>query len=722
MNPAPAAATSNTTTADQRGAGAQLAAWLATESRHWFNSEGERWIFVARTLLACYCALWLAFRLGLDAPYSALATCVILALPNSGMVLEKAFYRFLGTLVGCTAALLLVALLPQSPILLYLGVALWIALCTSGAAMHRNQQSYSFVLAGYTAYMIVVPAIDAPEHVFNLAVTRVTEVGLGIICAAVVHDVVFPRRHARNVMRTVQNRYSSFITFCTQVLEQRLTPAETELTHLRFAADIAALESGRAAAFFEAGDGRARTRQLHAFNAAFMTVLTTFYTLHRLIHRLHGAAPEHAQSILALVQPIHSHLASAMAQDLTPQRMAAMRSQLASDTAAARYQLTQLSAQHPIARAQQIDFDTTIELLERYVRDLGEFITIYHGLTQEKRQQVSDPGAYTPKTPRAIVLASGVRAATTLLVTVAAWYWLAWPQLGNAIVIATIFCALASSSPRPTAMIKQVLIGFTIAAPLAFITEFFLLARANDFVTLVLATTLVLALGAYLLSGARWAGAGIGICMFCATLLIPSNLMHYDMENFINSELALLLGVVVAYLMFSVVLPEHTMGQRDHVATALWREAARACKAPMFHLKRRYDNRVRDLLSQLNAAAGPAPSAEVRAIVSQGLTLLELGHAIIDLRHYLAQAPAGTARSALQALVSQLARHLQAPDHASADATLQLTLATGSAVRAELAKAAPEQQLTLQATLPDLHAIYTSLQDQLTTGEARHAT
>ncbi|MYM40111.1 FUSC family protein [Duganella qianjiadongensis] len=721
MNPAPASAPTPDSSADRRGAVARLAGWLATESRSWFQAESERWIFVARTLLASYCALWLAFRLGLDAPYSALATTVILALPNSGMVLEKAFYRFLGTLVGCTAALLLVALLPQSPILLYLGVALWIALCTSGAAMHRNQQSYSFVLAGYTACMIVVPAIDAPEHVFNLAVTRVTEVGLGILCAAVIHDVVFPRRHARNVMRTVQNRYTSFITFCTRVLEQRLTPAETELAHLKFAADIAALESGRAAAFFEAGDGRARTRQLHAFNAAYMTVLTTFYTLHRLIHRLHGAAPEHAQSILALVQPIHGHLAQAMSHDLTPAHMDAMRAQLAGDIATARYQLAQLSSQRPIARAQQIDFDTTVELLERYVRDLGAFTGIYHGLTQEKRQQVSDPGAYTPKTPPAIVLASGVRAASTLLVTVAAWYWLAWPQLGNAIVIATIFCALASSSPRPTAMIRQVLIGFAIAAPLAFITEFFLLARADDFATLVLASTPVLALGAYLLSGARWTGAGIGICMFCATLLVPANQMHYDMENFINSELALLLGVVVAYLMFSIVLPEHTMGQRDHVAAALWREAARACKAPMFRLKRRYDNRIRDLLSQLNAAAGPAPGAEVRAIVSQGLTLLELGHAIIELRHYIAHAPQGAARTALQALVVQLGRYLQAPGHAAATATLQTTLATGTAVRTELAHAPAEQQLALQATLPDLHAIYTSLQDQLSTGEAPHA-
>src|SRR5476649_1004608 len=299
MNP-PLAATPPQDPSAARGA----LRWLAAQTAGWFNTDGERWVFVAKAMLAAYTALWLAFRLGLDSPGTALVTTVILALPSSGMVLEKAFYRLLGTVIGCSAALAMVALFPQTPQLLFLALALWVALCTGGAAMHRNQQSYSFVLAGYTACMIAVPAIDAPDRVFTLAVTRVTEVGLGIICAAVVHDVVFPRRHSRAVMRTVQARYASFITFCTQVLEQRLTPAETELSHLKFAADIAALESGRAAAFFEADHPRSHTSQLHAFNAAFMTVLTTFYTLHRLIRRLRGAAPAHAQPVLELVEPM----------------------------------------------------------------------------------------------------------------------------------------------------------------------------------------------------------------------------------------------------------------------------------------------------------------------------------------------------------------------------------------------------------------------------------
>ncbi|MYM26352.1 FUSC family protein [Duganella sp. FT135W] len=706
MNASPAAQPSQ-----EHSAARRVLRWLSSETAGWASTEGERWIFVAKAMLASFSALWLAFRLGLDAPYTALATTIILAMPSSGMVLEKAFYRFLGTLVGCSAALALVALFPQTPVMLFLGLALWVALCTGGAAMHRNQQSYSFVLAGYTAVMIATPAVDAPDHVFTLAVTRVTEVGLGIICSAVVHDVIFPRRHSRAVMRTVQERYAGFIDFCVKVLEQRITPADAELNHLKFAADIAALESGRAAAFFEAGHSRSHTRQLHAFNAAFMTALTTFYTLHRLSHRLRAASTmAGTDRVLALVAPLEAHMASALRNDLTAARLAQMRNALANDIAAAR---AQWAAGPALDRAQQIDFDTAVELLQRFAGDLADFAVLYHGLTQQKRQQVSDPGSYSPKTPPAIIAASGFRAAATLLVTAAMWYWLAWPATVNAILMATIFCALASSSPRPTVLVSQVLIGFLIAMPLAFITEFLLVAKADNFYPLVLAALPLFAFGAYLSSSPRWGGVGVGLGMFCATLVVPTNLMRYDVESFISSELSLTMGVAVAYLMFKVVLPEHTMGHRNHVATALWREAQTACTAKLHRLKRRFDNRVRDLLSQLNAAAGPAPNAETRSVVRQGLTLLELGHAIIELRQLIAASHAGAARDSLEKVLRLLTAYLHAPSHASGEAALRAILDAGTAVRAALADAHPERRARLHTALTDLHSIYTSLLDQL---------
>ena len=61
MNPLPAAPSSP----DHSAAG-KAWRWLLNETAGWLNSEGERWIFVARAMLASFSALWLAFRLGLE--------------------------------------------------------------------------------------------------------------------------------------------------------------------------------------------------------------------------------------------------------------------------------------------------------------------------------------------------------------------------------------------------------------------------------------------------------------------------------------------------------------------------------------------------------------------------------------------------------------------------------------------------------------------------------
>ncbi|MBB3119558.1 FUSC family protein [Pseudoduganella violacea] len=752
MNPEPAAppATPIASTREQ----------LVRLAREWQAGEGEHWIFVLKSMLAAFSALWLAFRLGLDSPSTAMTTTFILALPSSGMVLEKAFYRLLGTVVGCASALLLIAVFPQQTPLLFIGLALWVGLCTGGAAMYRNQQSYSFVLAGYTACMIAIPAIDAPAGAFLLAVTRLTEVSLGVICATVVNDALFPRHHNAQLMRTVQARRHSFVGFCREVLERRLSPAEAELTHLRFAADIAALESGRAAAFFEAAHARSQTRQLHAFNAALMTALTTLYTLHRLLHRLHLQPDSPAPRLL---QAMQQRLAQALADDVPPDMAA-----LEQDIAAARAELAQRLAEAAKAAKEddagaaqelagltpqwQIDFDTAVELLERFAANLSAFHASYDGLTRQKRSQVSEPRAYKPKTPPGIVLASGFRAAAALLGGAVLWYWMAWPHASTALLMTTIFCALCSSSPRPTAMVKQILTGFLIAWPLSFIVEFFLVARASGFPMLVLASLPLFAYGSYLSTNPKKAGVGVGIILFSAQVIAPANQMHYDIASFLNITLAQNGGVLLSFIIFMVLLPEHTMGNREHVAAALWREALALCTASTrglrlhlraagggllprlllcfgpgqewtARLRHRFDNRVRDLLNQLNAASGPAPGAPARLVVRQGLTLLELGHSIIELRALIATSAQGPVATALQQAVDALANYFRQPERGRCELAITSLLHAGVTVRAALPQASAARAERLQTALTDLHSIYTSLLDQMpqTQGEVHHA-
>jgi multidrug resistance efflux pump len=49
------------------------------------------------------------------------------------------------------------------------------------------------MLAGYTAALIGFPAVDAPGTVFDVALARVEEITLGIVCATVIHSVVLPQ-------------------------------------------------------------------------------------------------------------------------------------------------------------------------------------------------------------------------------------------------------------------------------------------------------------------------------------------------------------------------------------------------------------------------------------------------------------------------------------------------------------------------------------------------
>lgn len=687
---------------------------LRSAGQDWLRLEGERWIFILKTLLAGFAALWLAFRLGFDSPGTALITVLIVGSPQSGLVLEKGFYRLLGTLAGCAAALILVGMLASQPILLLAALSLWIGLCAGCATLYRNSRSYGFVLAGYTACIIALPAIGHPLTVFDLAVTRVSEISLGLICSAVVYDIVFPRYQAEQVVSNVRGRYLRFILLCQDALAQKLHARDLEQAQLKFAADIAALEAGRATAFFEAGNVRSRSNQLHAFNATFMAALTTFHTLHRQMERLRRDADS---PLPGLLLPLFSEVAVVLSGPDGPARNASE----AQDT---EKQLGRLRAGWPrrieAARAHlpggeqaehwRIDFDTATELLTRFIEEMHAFVGVYHGFASKTPQQISSLAAYVPGTPLPVAVAGGVRAALTLGTLSIAWYWLAWPSALEAVLLATVLCGLAASSPRPVLMVKQFLTGFALGTPLAYISLFWLLSQGNGFPMLMLGLLPFLALGSYLKCLPKYAGVGAGMTIVLANAINPQNQMNYDIVAFLNNGIARILGLALAAAFFQLVLPEHTMGSPRHIAAALWREARRACDAKLPHLKQRYENRIRDLLNLLNTLS-PAQAELKQAITAQAITLLELGLAVINLRTLTAESPSPQLRADLEHTVAQLARYFASPSPERLQQAIATMRAAGPVLRAHLALAEPERAARIQRALADLHLIHTSLLD-----------
>jgi hypothetical protein len=131
-------------------------------------------------------AMFVAFRLELESPFWAATSAAIVCQPSLGASLRKGGFRMIGTVIGATAIVLMTAAFPQSRIGFLAILALWIGLCGFTAAILRNFAGYAAALSGYTAAIIFADSSSDPTATFMLAVTRASEICLGIVCAGVV--------------------------------------------------------------------------------------------------------------------------------------------------------------------------------------------------------------------------------------------------------------------------------------------------------------------------------------------------------------------------------------------------------------------------------------------------------------------------------------------------------------------------------------------------------
>src|SRR5262249_29897691 len=108
------------------------------------------WAFGIRIWTAVVVALAASFWLELEAPSTAAITVAILAEPTRGRALEKACFRLIATIIGVTAAIVIVGLFSQARDLILAAFAGWIGLCVYAAGLLDGNRAYAAVLSGYS--------------------------------------------------------------------------------------------------------------------------------------------------------------------------------------------------------------------------------------------------------------------------------------------------------------------------------------------------------------------------------------------------------------------------------------------------------------------------------------------------------------------------------------------------------------------------------------------
>jgi uncharacterized membrane protein YccC len=672
----------------------------------WARSDGVTWVYIFKVLAAAFLTLWLAMRLELPQPRTAMITVFIVMQPQSGQVFAKSFYRFLGTLAGSAVMVALIALFAQNTELFLGSLAIWVGICSAGAARYRNFRAYGFVLAGYTAAMVGLPALAHPEGAFMAAVWRVLEISLGILCSTLVSAAILPQTASAAMRNALYQRFGVFALFVTDGLRGRSQRDSFESSNVRFIAEAVGLEGLRSVTVFEDPHMRRRNGRLSRLNSEFMGITTRFNALHQLLERLRSSGADH---VVAAIKPGLQDLAELLdgfsGRALTSPDAARLATALAAYKAElpARVRSLRTAFQESgPSDAEQLDFHTAYELLYRFVDEMHSYAQTHASLADHSHERERWDEPYTPQTNWLACAASGIRAAFVLVVLGSYWVATAWPSGATMTLIAAATIGLSAATPNPKRMAFQMACGTFIGALVGFVEMFFVFPRIDGFPLLCLMLAPVIVLGSFLASRPKYAGVGLGLLIFFSTGSVPDNLTIYNPYTFINDYIAMVMGMLVCAAAGAIILPPNSRW--------LWRRLEQDLRGQVVYA-------ISGKLKAYGLAVGqPKVQSE---LLRWMFVVLEVGHAIIELRKEQAILPVHPAyaesqpwRQAIRVMGRSLVRLFLQPSQSNLERGLIAVDHAISRVQATDEPFAPHFDTSaLRRVKSYLHFIRTSLLD-----------
>jgi len=643
------------------------AAW-----REWLAEDAPMIAYIFKVLLACLLAMWLSLRFELDQPRTAMMTVAIVMQFRSGMVFAKSYYRFLGTSVGILVSFLLVALFAQERILFLVCMGVWIGLCTAGSMIFRNYQSYAFVLAGYTLCIVGLPSTLTPELTFNIGVTRISEILIGLICATLVSDLIFPQRMWDVMLAAVRRRFKDFSDLMQTAAVKPVASTTSTPTLLRFLGDIFSLESFQASAGMENDKSRLHRQKLSRMNNEFMEVSTSFHAFEQLLRRQHNITQPQVSDAL---QRVYQSLSAAIMVEgrsaqteqeamIVSRQLAAFRNQFSVNIHTER---TRLRAD--VGATERLDFETGCELLQRLTDELYVYTSTYASLAAAQNSNVADTEiAQTPKLemhfdPLAVSLA-GVRGTLSLAILSALWILTDWRSGVEAITLGVISSTLFATTPSPTRTIKNFMIGAIIGTLLAYFCNFHLLTQAHGFWMLAVAVAPGIVIAAWFTTRPATAIVGAGVFMVYLMHIGFNSAYNSNPVTFINDAIADLLAVLISGIMYGLIDLSSSRWSRQRIAKSLRNLVVAACRDPVTLRRSRLETGARELVQRAGSAQRIGDK-EDRVVIEWLLSTLEIGHAVIALREYLQMVEHPYISKMLSLGLESVAQLYDAPSEAS---------------------------------------------------------
>jgi len=581
-------------------------------------------LFALRLWVAVCLALFVAFWLELDNPFWAGTSAAIVCQPQLGASLRKGWFRMIGTVIGATMIVGLTACFPQDRIAFLVLLALWCSLCAFTATVLRNFASYAAALAGYTAAIIAADNLGATggasSDVFLLAVTRASEICIGIACAGIVlagTDLGGAQRRLAesfaNLAAEIMDRFGRMLALA----EAQLPDTKAERREL--VRRVIALDPVIDQALGESSHMRYHAPKLQTALSGLFGALDGWRGVATHLSRLPEAARRLGADIT--LRSLPSALRSIpkagspvlwIADPLALRRVCeeAVRSLIA------------LPADTPSLR---LLADETAKVLAGMLHMLDGLALLvdapHHPSPGARRFRLNEPD-WLP------ALINAARAFLAIGAVEIFWVATAWPNGASAIVFVAVLLLLLS--PKGDLAYGGALafaLGIVGAVVFAAAVKFAMLPALQTFPAFCAALGLFFLPAGFAMTMSRQptvTGVLTAMTFNFNPLLAPTNEMSYDTTQYYNSALAIVVGCGVAPLAFRLFPPLSPALRVRRLLVLASRDLRRLAIAPVLPAPDNWESRIYSRLTALPDQATPLQRAQLLAALSVGTEIIGL--------------------------------------------------------------------------------------------------
>jgi uncharacterized membrane protein YccC len=584
------------------------------------RAAGPPLLFGLRLWASVCLALYIAYWLQLDNPFWAGTTAALTCQPSIGASLRKGWYRLIGTLIGAVTIVVLTACFPQDRDRFLICLALWGATCSLISSVLRNFAAYSASLAGYTAAIIASDQLGATGglngQAFTLAVTRVSEISLGIVCAGVIVGLTGfggARRRLAAIFADLADGITAHFTRTLALAGSDVL--DTQPLRRDFIRRVAALDPVVDETLGESSRIRYHSPVLQRAVDGLFTALAGWRAVaNRLVRLRHQEATEEAAAILQTLPPELTHLE----QD----RWTTDPIGLHRICEAAIRRLVALPAATPSLRLLADGAAEVLAGLSHALNGLALLADLDLPFSRERgtvRLRVPDWLPALVNAGRSFI----VIAAVTLF-----WIVTAWPSGALAITFAAIVVILlAPQADQAYAAAMGFTIGTFLTAIFAAIAAFAVLPwlQRQTFVVLCIGIGLFLIPSGILMALPWQKGWQKG--MFTAMtanfipILGPGNPMNYDTVQFYNTASAIVAGTTAGVLSFRLLPPLSPAFRTRRLLALSLRDLRRLAGG---HTPPDWVGRIQGRLAVLPAGATLLQGAQLLAALSVGMEIMQL--------------------------------------------------------------------------------------------------